>query len=138
MDAAESSFAHTDLGAGLTQFTLAGGGKVELTAEVGCDQTVSLSSALWEERDFGCGDLSVIEDPDGRPAAFSPAGDPSRPLDNAVLTDILEGRGIAERAGDGRRPETLPDPSALSVAFACGECPPRPEFWNHEAREGER
>ena len=138
MDAAESSFAHTDLGADHMRFSLAGGGEVELTAEVGCDQTVSLSSALWRERDFGTEGLAVIDDPDGRPAAFSPAGEPLRPLDNAVLTDILEGRGIAERAGDGRRPETLPDPSALSMAFACGECPPRPEFWKLEAGEGER
>ena len=119
-------------------FSLAGGGEVELTAEVGYDQTVSLSSAPWRERDFGTDGLAVIEDPDGRLAAFSSAGDPSRPLDNAVLTDILEGRGIAERSGDGRRPETLPDPSALSMAFACGECPPRPEFWIPEATEGER
>lgn len=137
MDAAESSFAHTDLGAGRMSFSLAGGGEVELTAEVGCDQTVSLSSAPWRERDFGTDGLAVIEDPDGRPAAFSSAVDPSRPLDNAVLTDILVGRDLVARAGDGKRPETLPDPSALSMAFACGECPPRPEFWNHEATEGE-
>lgn len=129
MDAAKSTFKHVDRGAGHTEFVLPDGGRVDLTSEVGCDQTVSLASELWNEKDFACPDVTVVNDPDGRSAAFASADDESRLLDNAVLADVLERGSVSLRSTDGRRPETLPDPSALSMSFACDGCPPAPVFW---------
>ena len=129
METAMASFEHTHKNDGYEEFILGDGSRIELTAEVGCDQTISLGSKIWDEIESGCPDVVVINDPDGHPAAFASTNENSHPLDNAVLVDILKDNSIHTRPSDGKRPKTLPNPSALSMAFACDSCPPEPRFW---------
>lgn len=129
MDAAMSTFEYNDMGGGDKEFILSDGSRVILTTEVGCDQTISLDSKLWSEKDFPCSEVVVVDGPNGSPAAFASTGGGSHLLDNTVLIDILKGNSVQTKAFDDKRPETLPEPAALSMAFACEECPPRPEFW---------
>lgn len=131
MTAARSCFKHS-ADTGREVFDRADGSSTELTDEVGCDQTISLDSALWRDKDFPSPDVTVAEDRDGRPTAFALTSDENHLLDNAVLIDILEERPISSRPTDGRRPETLPDVSALSMSFACDDCPKAPVFWIKE------
>ena len=116
------------------EFELADAQRVELTATVGSDWTISLISPLWDEKTVTSSEVIEADGPDGSPIAFASAKD-GHILDNMVLADILEAELTSIRVTDGVRPETLPNLSALSTSFATDVVPAKPPLWRQEGAE---
>ena len=128
--AKESPPSSYDEQSGLWSFIGTDGVPFEATATDGCDESVSYSMAVQHGIDFESNGFMVVLDGDNHPCAFTGKDYSGTYIEHENITGFILGNPVQCDVPVSVRPNTLPNPSAMTLSFALDEPePPMPKLW---------
>ena len=126
----ESMSSSYDEQSDLWSFTNTEGISFDATATDGYDESASLSMAVQNGIDFESDGLLVALDEDGRPCAFTSNDASGTYIKHESIPDFILGNPVQNNIPMSVRPNTLPNPSAMTLAFALDDPEPQiPKLW---------
>lgn len=126
----ESMSSSYDEQSGLWSFVGEDGSTFEATAADGCDESASYFMATQHGIDFEVEGLMAYLDGGGRPCAFTNSDTANAYIQHESIPDLVLGSPVQCGISTLVRPNMLPNPAAMALAFAIDEMePPMPGFW---------